>query len=394
MARIMFLTPKLPYPPISGGIIKSYKLVEFLSAKHEVHLFCLLKGEDPAYIDEFRAAVSLAGFHCVPLNILRSVKNYLRSIVAMIPLSVYRNRSSEMELLVSSAIGQVDVIFVDHFLMFQYVPKYFNGRIILHQHNAEYVMWKRYAVIEKNLLKKLTVYLESRRIMHYESNICKRCNSILASPNDIEALRLIGIPRKLFKETLHLGDEKLLDYQDINFKETNQRLLFVGTLDWQANRDGLLWFLREVWPILKKKYAGLCFTIIGRNPGDEISQQVGRYEGVELLGFVDDLEPHYSRSRVFVAPLRFGSGIKVKVINALYRGLPVSTTSIGIEGINVDPGHNIFVADEVGQMAQEIGILLTCEDVWTKIRDAGRALARKEYTWKVTLMRVEEAING
>ncbi len=97
---------------------------------------------------------------------------------------------------------------------------------------------------------------------------------------------------------------------------------------------------------------------------------------------------------MFVAPLRFGSGIKVKVINALYRGLPVSTTSVGVEGLLIENGCQAFVADDGAEMAQGIGVLLTDADRWRTMRDASRELARKEYTWQASLMRIEEAARG
>lgn len=394
MTRIVFLTPQLPHPPVSGGVIKSRKLIEFLAAKHEVHLFTLVKGSDGQHIDEFCAAMPLAGFHSEPIEIPRSMGTFIRSIVAGVPLSVYRNRSLEMQEMVNSQIAQADVVFVDHFLMFQYVPESFGGRIVLHEHNAEYVMWRRFAAIENNVLRKVAAIAESVRIKAYESRICERSHTVLAAPNDIEALTSIGIPRSKFIETLHLGDEKLLLSPEIIFSKTQPYLLYVGSLGWEANRDGLLWFLKEVWPLVAAKHVGVQFLIIGRNASSEIAVEVSRLTGVALLGFVDDLEPYYAQSRVFIAPLRFGSGIKVKVINALCRGLPVVTTSIGAEGLHVESGHEMFIADSPGEMANDIGALLANEHRWTMMRDAARKLANREYTWDLTLSQVEVAVHG
>lgn len=393
MARLFFLTPQLPHPARSGGVIKSRKLIEYLSTRYEVHLFSLLKGCDYDYVEEFSSLVPLAGFHYAPVNIPRTASTFLRSLVAGIPLSVYRNQTSFMTTkLKKAAPDQADVFFVDHFLMFQYVPKDFNGHVILHQHNAEYVMWSRFAFFETRWLRKAAAYVESWRIRSYETYIGRRAQAILAAPNDIEALAMLGIPRAKFHETLHLGDEQLLELSDLVFSNTEYALLSVGSLDWEANRDGLLWFLRDVWPLLSARHPLLRFNIIGRNPGSELEREVARLSGVELLGFVEDLEPYYARARVFVAPLRFGSGIKVKVVNAFYRGLPTSTTPVGAEGLNVESGCEIFIATEASEMVTQIGILLEDEAQWVKLRDASRCLARKEYTWRTSLERVEEAL--
>ncbi|MBI3774547.1 MAG: hypothetical protein HY273_03180 [Gammaproteobacteria bacterium] len=163
-----------------------------------------------------------------------------------------------------------DVIFIDHFLMFQYVPDAFRGRVVLHQHNAEYVMWRRFAEFDAHRLRRMVVRMESARVRNYEARIGARAHAILAAPNDIEALVELGLPREKFVETLHLGDEHLLDAPDIDFAQTELALLCVGTLDWEANRDGLLWFLHDVWPQLKQRFPALRFTVIGRNPGVEL----------------------------------------------------------------------------------------------------------------------------
>ena len=392
--RILFLTPQLPHPPVSGGVIKSRKMIDFLADRHDVCLFCLLKGEDSSYADEYKSKAHLSQFHCVPLSISRSTVNFLCSLFVGVPLSVYRNRSPELLSKLQSMFSWADVIFIDHFLMFQYIPEFFKGRIVLHQHNAEYIMWERFAGVEKNIFRKLLVTLEAKRIREYEASIVNRSHAVLAAPNDIKALASIGIPRERFIETLHLGDEELLKLPDIDFKNTELRILFIGSLDWEANSDGVYWFLRDVWPRLISKHLDLQFSIIGRNPSEKLIREAQKYRGVEVLGFIEDLNPYYERSRVFVTPLRFGSGIKVKVINALYRGLPVSTTSVGSEGLTVEDGCEMYIADDANEMAKEISTLLTNESLWVKFRDAGRELARKEYTWHKCLVRVEEAIHG
>jgi len=394
MKKILFLTPQLPYPANSGGLIKTQKLLEYFSNKYELHLCCFLKGSNVLNPDNYLTTTKIADVKYYSFEKKRTLANYLKSIIYHTPLSVYRNRSTEMFDFVKQKAMQVDTIFIDHFIMAQYVPKSFTGHVVLHQHNAEYVMWDRCAAYETNILKKLVLKYESKRIQAYERSICKFSAVILAAPNDITALMSLGISKDKFFETLHLGDEELIGLPNISYKDTEQSLLVIGSLDWEANRDGLLWFLRKVWPLLSKEYASLRFNIIGRNPGEEVENEVSRHDGISLLGFVDDLNQYYSSSRVFLAPLRFGSGIKVKIINALYRGIPISTTSIGAEGLAVETGRDIYIADSAEEMANQIAILLNDEQQWNEIRDNSRALARKYYTWDTTLKVADKALNA
>ena len=393
--RIAFLTPQLPHPPVSGGVIKTRKLVDYLAERHQVYLLTLLKGDDREHQDAFLEAASLDGYGSVKIDVPRTARVFLRSLFAGLPLSVFRNRSLAMTEKVSEVMWwQPDVIFIDHFLMFQYVLADYSGPVILHQHNAEHVMWERFAKLQRNPVRKVVVMAEARRVRAYERRICVRADALLASPNDAAALSELGIPRMKFIETLHLGDEALLNAADIEFSGTGLELLSVGTLDWEANRDGLLWFLKEVWPDLKGLHPSLGFAVVGRNPGPELAELAARLPGVKLTGFVDDLGPFYEKARVFVAPLRFGSGMKVKVINALYRGVPVVTTGIGAEGLDVTSGKELVIANEKGEMVREISDLLSNEGRWRGMRDASRALARSRYTWNSSLAMVETAITA
>ena len=392
MARIAFLTPQLPHPAVSGGVIKSRALIEHLSARHELRLFSLLKNDDADRVPEFRASVPLADFHGVPVAIARSPTNFLKSLAAGVPLSVYRNRSPLMRSLVASTLADADVLFVDHFLMFQYVPAEFAGRVVLHQHNAEHLIWQRYASLTPPGLRKAAISAEATRIRQYEREICLQADAVLAAPNDIETLVAAGVPDDRFIETLHLGDESLLSRPDIDFPATELRLLFIGSLDWEANRDGLMWFLEQVWPLLAPRHPGLRLTIIGRNADERLLRTAKSLPGVELAGFVDDLEPWYARSRVFIAPVRFGGGIKVKIVNALYRGLPIATSAVGAEGLEVTSGQEMLISASAEEMALDIGLLLTDEALWTRVRDGARRVARDKYGWRACLERVEDAL--
>ncbi|MRS02605.1 glycosyltransferase [bacterium] len=276
--------------------------------------------------------------------------------------------------------------------MGQYIPEDYAGKVILHQHNAEYIMWKRFSENEKYILKKIVTHFEASRVQKYERLICNNADAILAAPNDIDALCSIGIDRGKFHETYHLGDEEMLYSPDIQYSETRRSLLYIGTLTWEANIDGLLWFLENVWPIVSQCDSEVTFDIIGRNPDARILAATAQTERVRLLGFVEDLEPYYNQSRVFLSPLRFGSGIKVKVVNSLYRGLPTVTTSIGAEGLEVETGKHIIIADDPSKMANDLIKLLDDEILWNALRDHSRALMREKYTWDRVFYILDEVL--
>ncbi|MBL0287827.1 MAG: glycosyltransferase [Bacteroidetes bacterium] len=392
--KLLFLTPQLPYPPVSGGVIKSWKLIEFLSEKYEVYLASFLKNNDQEHLEEFHAKISLFGSFYIPLNIPRTPFNLIKSNLQAIPLNLYRNKCSKFKGGIQNALMFADIIFVDHYEMYQYVPKEFLGKKVLHQHNCEYLMWDRFAALEKNAIKKLALTNQAFWIKRYEKKICKHADIVLAAPNDEEELIKIGANPKKFRETFHLGDESLLDLPELQFLKTENSIFYCGTLTWEANVDGLIWFINSGWKPLKEKYPDLKFYITGKNPDNRIVNAIkeNQAKGIELTGFVDDLDIYFQKSKVFISPLRFGSGIKVKVMNALYRGIPTVTTSVGAEGLAVKSGDQIFISDNMADFIHQISLLIEDELLWNQFKLNSRALAKEKYTWDNVLKIVENAI--
>ncbi|MEO8733833.1 MAG: glycosyltransferase family 4 protein, partial [Flavobacteriales bacterium] len=218
-------------------------------------------------------------------------------------------------------------------------------------------------------------------VKRFEARSCQRADIVFAAPNDQTELEGLGVAKDKFRTTYHLGDDSALAAPQLQYTDTRNTLMYVGTLSWPANSDGLLWFLREVWPGLKSAHADLHFDILGQGAGDDLKMAVDKLQDVQLHGFVEDLEPFYRKSRAFVAPLRFGSGTKVKVVTAMYRGIPCVTTSIGVEGISLVEGVDVHVCDGATSMHERIELLLTDRLAWESMRDASRQKALSDLSW-------------
>jgi len=392
MKKILFLTPTLPFPPVSGGVIKSFKVVEFLSSQYNLTVACLLKNDDASHIEGFLQQINITHFLTEKSDIPRTAKNLILSNLQGIPLNLYRNKSAAFKEKVDAIIHEHDVIFCDHYVMFQYIPKHYKGKIILHEHNCEYLIWKRYADIERNLLKKIALLNQAYRIKSYERKICAKANLILAAPNDTDELKQIGADGAKFLETYHLGDDRLLEQPALEFEDSKHCLLYIGTLSWEANIDGLIWFYQTIWPLVKQQHSDIKLYIVGKNPDHRIKEIAAKDNTIILTGFVENLEPYFQKCRVFITPLRFGSGIKVKVVNALYRGIPCVTTTIGTEGLKVVDGEHIFIKDHPEDYAAAIHILLEDRQYWNLLRNNARGIARKYYTWNYVLENIKKAI--
>jgi len=394
MKKILFLTPELPYPPVSGGKLKSWKFLEFLTSHYKVAVGSILKENDEEHVEEFLANIKISNFFSCPVKRSRSIVNLFKSYVHQMPLNLYRTYSPEFTRQINNVIDDYDMIISDHYEVFQYIPSDYPGKVILHEHNAYYLMWERYAQSSENsLAKRLVSILEATRVKNYEKLACLRSDRIFASPNDIESLVLLGISREKFRYTYHLGDDTQLQLPSIQYAHTSKSLLYVGSLGWEANIDGLLWFIDSVWPELLLKHPDLTFTIIGKNPDQRIIDAAKPYPTIKFTGFVDILDPYFQTHRVFIAPLRFGAGMKVKVLNAMCRGIPTVTTSVGSEGMEVEHLKHLAVCDSEPEMIKSIDTLLTNEIVWKRLERHSRALITQKYTWKALFSAMKTTID-
>lgn len=380
--NILFLTTQLPYPPFSGGVLKSWNLVKHWSEKYNLTLVTLLKDDDKLQEAKLKDKVTLRGYLSLEVKIPRTALNLFLSYFKSSTLNTFRNRSRSLKQKLTGFFDDADVIVIDHYEMGQYLPKNYQKKVVLHTHNAEFMMWERYAELEKNWLKRLVINLEAKRIKRAELQLISQCDLVLAAPNDVDCFCSEGADRTKFANTYHLGNDHLLELEATTFEETNKTILFVGTLTWEANIDGLLWFIKEIWPKVRSYDQEIQLKIIGRNPDYRLEEAVKTNEGIHLLGFIEDLEPYFQDSRIFIAPLRFGSGIKVKVLNAMYRGIPTITTSIGIEGLEVTNGEHLLYSDSADRWVEDIIKLMSQKISWTNINQNSRNLVKDQYTWK------------
>jgi hypothetical protein len=165
-------------------------------------------------------------------------------------------------------------------------------------------------------------------------------------------------------------------------------LLFVGGFWHAPNEDAVLWFVEHVWPRIRAESPGIVFRIAGADPTPEVLA-LARLPDVEVLGYVPDLTPYFDAARVFVAPLRFGAGMKGKVGQSLANGLPVVTTAIGAEGMSLADGEHLLLADNARDFANCVLTLLDDDRLWGDLQVRGRAHMEGTLSEAVVARRVE-----
>lgn len=380
--KLLFISPELPYPPQSGGKVKSLKLLQAMAERYAVTWVSPLKQDDEQHLAAF-TAVSPCEQHLVaPLAVPRSAVQLAASYLEGRPLNVRRTLDAGLRDRVRRIAADFDVIVLDHYEVYPYLPADYRGMVVYHAHNAYFKIWERYASLPGNPAMRAAAFLEARRVRRYEARVAGRADLVFAAPNDGRELIAAGADARRIADTYHLGDDAHLALPELRFDDTIRKLMYVGFLGWEPNVQGLLWFIERVWPLLVLRHPDLRFDIVGKNPDQRLRDAVAAHPAITLTGYVADLDSVYRDSRVSVAPLLFGSGMKVKVLDAMARGIPTVTTSVGAEGIDIENGRELLVEDDPLRMADAIDALLENRDMWERLQANSRQLIRDRYTWR------------
>jgi polysaccharide biosynthesis protein PslH len=396
MMRILFLSQVLPYPVDAGPKARSYHVLRHLAQKHSVTLVCFVRNTDTpaavAHLREFCHAV-----HTVPL-VRSRVKDslfLLKSLVAGRPFIIERDWVAAMAQQLDGLVrdgAPYDAIHADQLWMAPYalwVRKQSNGarpRTVLDQHNAVFMIPQRMAESEPNLLKRALLQLEARKLADFEVKTCHQFDHVTwVTAEDYAAVQAQAHPPATIPNDGVIpicGSPE--EVAPIQVQPGAQRLTFLGGLHYPPNAQGVLWFAREVFPHILTQHPHAVLTVLGKQPPAALNAVGIPPANLTVTGYVDDPAPYLAETAVFIVPLLAGGGMRVKIIDGWTWGLPIVSTSIGAEGIAVQPGENILIADTPSAFAQAVLELLQNPVAAKRLAQSGRAWALQCYNWRTT----------
>jgi glycosyltransferase involved in cell wall biosynthesis len=174
-----------------------------------------------------------------------------------------------------------------------------------------------------------------------------------------------------------------IDSQSVQQQQQSKSagLLFLGGMHWPPNADGARWFAEAILPAIRAREPRAQFLAVGRQPPNSLLRPDVK-SFVEAPGYVDDPQPYWARSQVFVVPLRASGGMRVKILDAWAQGLPVVATSIGAEGLAYRAGENIIIADTPEAFAEAVLSILRDPDLARRLAAAGRSTVEQHYDWR------------
>jgi glycosyltransferase involved in cell wall biosynthesis len=315
----------------------------------------------------------------------RSPLRRVAALTSRLPVAAATDRSATGSAVVRGALAErPDVVVVDFPHADVLMPA---GRIgpasVMFTHNVEAEIFERHAARERGLWR-LVWADQSRKMARLEGESLGRYDSVVAvseRDRDVLASRY-GLP---VVEAIDTGVD--LDFFAESGSEPDPgpdggTLVFVATMSWAANVEGIHFLLDEVWPLLVGARPGVRAVIIGRNPPASLAEKVrARGLAVTLTGFVDDIRPYVAAANVYVIPLFVGSGTRIKAFEAMAMGRPVVSTTLGVEGLDVRDGAEFLRADDATAFAASILRLLDDAAMRARVAGAARRLMEERFSW-------------
>ena len=376
--RVLQICSKPPLPAIDGGCLASYQLSKnLLKAGFEVSLISLATEKHPYLPDEIDKDYS----NEVNLDIL-SVKTALKP--AAVFVNLFENKSIQehrfyhhafaKKLVQSIRSHAFDFIVFDGLLSCVYardVRKACKAKMIYRSHNAEHSIFEQRKELEKNLLKKFYLNAQAARIMRFEMSIWNSMDAVLSiSSNDIDTMKRCGINRENTK-VLPFG----VEVNEAVATPKKNTLFHLGAMDWEPNIAGVKWFVKEVWPMVHTSHPETELHLGGKNITAVKHDLIG--EGIEIHELVPDATTFTEAFDILIVPIHTGSGIRIKVLQAMAAGNVVVSTEKGLEGIDVEDGKQVLIANEADSFARCLKRLCTDNEYKETLRTNARAFIKR-----------------
>ncbi len=397
MARVVFVTSRLPYPPREGHQLRSWHLLRAVAREHEVDLLSLQREQDPAEPPALlRDTVN--SVHCVKLPSLRDPFAAASAVGKTLrdgdPLMLARYVPRALQKKFRALIATADLVHLDILAVAGLQPDVPSKLpVILNEHNVESELLRARATMDASRWRRGLLRWQADEFERFERDACAQASRVLAC-SDIDAARLRELAPGSRVEVVPNGVDLAEFTPGEERQEQDNTLVFVGQMSWFPNRDGIEDFMANTLPVIRE-HCNVRLRVIGRSEGMQAPENLRNH--VEFTGFVDDLRPLVQQAAVYVVPLRAGSGTRLKLLEAMAMGKAIVSTRIGAEGIGLRHGENALLADTPTDFAAAVCRLLADAPLRQRLGQAARRAAEREFGWDAIgdrLLRVYSEVLG
>jgi polysaccharide biosynthesis protein PslH len=350
--RILMLTHVAIYPADAGAKMKTWQVFQYLTKRHDVFYCTFTRSEEE---QEHLQQLPIPRQHIVTVPLQRSwcKDGYflIKSLVCNDAFLLLRDDNCAMKEQVKRLLyeEEIDILHVDQLNMMRFVPADWSGKIVLDEHNAVWLVVERLRQRKYNPVVSWLLRREVTHIRRIEGEACRRAQVVLTvSEQDRLALQEVAGPDARIEVVPITIDRARFAHVRRARKPTSGRLLSIGTLFWPPNSEGIEWWLRTGYAELQASYPGVTYDIVGARPSRRLQALAKRYATVRLHGYVKETAAFWGQAAALVVPLLVGGGVRVKILEAMAIGVPIITTSVGCEGLDVRDRVHVLIADTPG----------------------------------------------
>lgn len=381
--RILWVTPNFMHPTDKGGKIRTLGILRCLARDHEIHYVAYedpAHPEGPARAGEYSSRSYPFRHPVVDKRSVRFMAQLAAGVFSPLPLAVSRFHSPQLKQFLEELLAResFDRVVIDFLAMSSSCPGL--ERSVLFQHNVETMIWRRHAEHARDPLRQIYFRLQAQRMLQYEQAVCRTAGHIVAV-SAVDA----GLMRSMFgaARISEIPTGVDLDYfaPPPSIPRTAD-LVFLGSMDWLPNIDGVSWFAQEVLPRIRRRRPDCTFAIVGRTPPAYILQLARQDPNTLVTGTVPDIRPYLWGSSVSVVPLRIGGGTRLKIYESMAAKIPVVSTAVGAEGLEVHPPGDIRIADRPEDFAERCLELLGDAQQREALAAAAWELVSSRFSWQ------------
>jgi polysaccharide biosynthesis protein PslH len=393
--KILWVKTDFLHPTDRGGQIRTLEMLKALHRRHEIHYVTFDDGrnpEGPRRAGEYSTRAYAVRHSVPPRRSLHFAGQLAAGLVSELPVSVARYASARMKRQIEALLAQqrFDSLVCDFLFPAPNIPDM--RRAVLFQHNVESMIWRRHVQEARHPFKRAYLSLQARRMEALERKICRDAGHIVAvSEVDREAMReLFGVERV---SSVATGVD--LDYfAPPPDAEKQAELIFTGSMDWLPNIDAMEYFAAEILPVIQQERPDCRLLIAGRRPTPGLQELARRDPRIALTGTVPDIRPYVWGSTVSIVPLRIGGGTRLKIFEAIAARIPVVSTSVGAEGLPLEDGKHIAIADTPELFARRCLELLANPGQRQQMIDSAWELVAGRFSWPAVTRDFEAALEA
>lgn len=380
--RILFLQKRVLFPADNGGRWRTLNIVRHLARWHDVVYLCNLQPGEEAFVpamEELGVRLVTVLWREVPRGSFGFYRDLAFNLLSRYPFNVSKDfdpalRARARELLLAEPY---DLVICDFVQMARNAIGLPCPRKLLFEHNVEAQIFERHAQTDKGWIRRRFMGYQAGKMRAFEAWAGRQFDTVIAvSPQD----------KQIYETEYGWNHAQTIDtavdteyFRPSSEPEQLDRIVFVGSLDWLPNQDGLDFFARAIWPLIRSRRPAARFQIVGRHPPEEI-RQLERIEGIEVVGTVPDTRPWLAQAALAVVPLRIGGGTRIKIFEAMAMGKAVVSTTLGAEGLPVTSGEDVLLADQPEQFASAVVDLLENPEKRRAIAGSARRLVEENYS--------------